>query len=151
MFKKVIPDVLAAIVFIASLVLLRSAPSKTVVAAADNDLRAGDTLVEGDLSLQAMPASAVASDALTDAKLAVGQSLRIDRGQGDILRTSNLGELITLQPDERSRGGEDHRRDRPGLVARPRPKGRHRGIRTDAVARYTGDFLEGHHRRAASY
>jgi len=101
MFKKVIPYVLAVIVFIAALVLLRPAPSKTVVVAA-YDLRAGHTLVEGDLSLQAMPASSVASDALTDTKLAVGQSLRIDRGQGDILRTSNLGELITLQPDERA-------------------------------------------------
>jgi len=101
MFKKVIPYVLAVIVFIAALVLLRPAPSKTVVVAA-YDLRAGHTLVEGDLSLQAMPASAVASDALTDASLAVGQTLRIDRGQGDILRTSNLGELITLQPDERA-------------------------------------------------
>ena len=101
MFKKVIPYVLAIIVFFAAMVLLRPAPSKTVVVAA-YDLRAGHTLVESDLSIQAMPASAVASDALTDAKLAVGQTLRIDRGQGDILRTSNLGEMITLQPDERA-------------------------------------------------
>jgi pilus assembly protein CpaB len=101
MFKKVIPYVLAIIVFFAALVLLRPAPSKTVVMAA-HDLRAGHTLAESDLSLQAMPASAVTSDALTDTKLAIGQTLRIDRGQGDILRTSNLGEVITLQPDERA-------------------------------------------------
>ena len=101
MFKKIVPFVLAIIVFLAALVLLRPAPSKTVVTAA-HDLRAGHTLTESDLVLLSMPANAVASDALTDKSLAVGQTLRIDRGQGDILRTSNLGEMITLQPDERA-------------------------------------------------
>ena len=69
---------------------------------AAHDLRAGHTLVDSDLVLQAMPANAVASDALTDIQQAVGQTLKIDRGQGDILRTSNFGEMITLQPDERA-------------------------------------------------
>jgi pilus assembly protein CpaB len=101
MFKKIIPYVLAIIVFFAAMVLLRPAPSKTVVVAA-HDLRAGHTLVDSDLVIQAMPASSVASDALTDTKQAVGQTLKIDRGQGDILRSSNLGELISLQPDERA-------------------------------------------------
>jgi pilus assembly protein CpaB len=101
MFKKIIPYVLAIIVFFAAMLLLRPAPSKTVVVAA-HDLRAGHTLVDGDLILQAMPASSVASDALTDSKQAVGQTLKLDRGQGDILRTSNLGELISLQLDERA-------------------------------------------------
>ena len=101
MFKKIIPYVLAIIVFFAAMLLLRPAPSKTVVVAA-HDLRAGHTLVEGDLTVQAMPASSVASDALTDSKQAVGQTLKIARGQGDILRSSNLGEIITLQPDERA-------------------------------------------------
>jgi pilus assembly protein CpaB len=101
MFKKIIPYVLAIIVFFAAMILLRPAPSKTVVVAA-HDLRAGHTLVESDLTVQPMPASSVASDALTDTKQAVGQTLKLDRGQGDILRTSNLGELITLQPDERA-------------------------------------------------
>jgi pilus assembly protein CpaB len=101
MFKKVFPYVLAAIVFIAALVLLRPAPSRTVVVAA-YDLRAGHTLAESDLILQAMPANAVAIDALTDISQAVGQTLRLDRGQGDIIRTSNLGEMISLQPDERA-------------------------------------------------
>ena len=101
MFKKIIPYVLAIIVFFAAMILLRPAPSKTVVVAA-HDLRAGHTLVDSDLVIQAMPASSVAADALTDTKQAVGQTLKLDRGQGDILRTSNLGELITLQPDERA-------------------------------------------------
>ena len=101
MFKKIIPYVLAIIVFFAAMILLRPAPSKTVVVAA-HDLRAGHTLVDSDLTIQPMPANSVASDALTDTKQAVGQTLKLDRGQGDILRTSNLGELITLQPDERA-------------------------------------------------
>jgi pilus assembly protein CpaB len=101
MFKKIIPYVLAIIVFFAAMLLLRPAPSKAVIVAA-HDLRAGHTLVDSDLVIQAMPASSVASDALTDSKQAVGQTLKIDRGQGDILRSSNLGELITLQPDERA-------------------------------------------------
>jgi pilus assembly protein CpaB len=101
MFKKIIPYILAIIVFFAAMVLLRPAPSKTVVVAA-HDLRAGHTLVDGDLTVQAMPASSVASDSLTESKQAVGQTLKLDRGQGDILRTSNLGELISLQPDERA-------------------------------------------------
>jgi pilus assembly protein CpaB len=101
MFKKIIPYVLAIIVFFAAMLLLRPAPSKMVVVAA-HDLRAGHTLVDGDLTVQAMPASSVASDSLTESKQAVGQTLKLDRGQGDILRSSNLGELITLQPDERA-------------------------------------------------
>jgi pilus assembly protein CpaB len=101
MFKKVIPYVLAILVFFVALILLHPAPSKMVVVAA-HDLPAGHTLVAGDLSLVALPASSVASDALTNTRLAVGQTLKIDRGQGDILRTSNLGEMITLQPDERA-------------------------------------------------
>ncbi len=101
MFKKVLPYILAAVVFFAALIMLRPAPSKTVVVAAQ-DLHAGHVLVESDLSLQAMPANAVASDAITDIQQAVGQSIKIDRGQGDIIRTSNLGELITLQGNERA-------------------------------------------------
>ena len=101
MLKKVIPYVLAVIVFFAALVMLHPAASKTVVVAA-HDLSAGHTLLAADLSLVAMPASSIASDALTDTKLAIGQTLKIDRGAGDILRTSNLGQMITLQPDERA-------------------------------------------------
>jgi pilus assembly protein CpaB len=101
MLKKVIPYVLAVIVFFAALVMLHPAASKTVVVAA-HDLSAGHTLLATDLSLMAMPANSIASDALTDTKLAIGQTLKIDRGTGDILRTSNLGQMITLQPDERA-------------------------------------------------
>ncbi len=101
MLKKVIPYVLAAIVFFLSLALMRPSPSKTVVVAA-HDLPAGHVLVESDLKLQAMPQTAVASDALTELKAAVGQTLKLDRGAGDILRSSNFGQSLPLQPNERA-------------------------------------------------
>ena len=101
MLKKVLPYVLAAIVFFLALALLRPAPSKTVVVAA-HDLSAGHILSESDLALQAMPMNAVSNDALPDIKSAVGQSLRLDRSTGDIIRSSNFGQLIPLQPNERA-------------------------------------------------
>jgi len=101
MLRKALPYVLAAIVFFVALALIRPAPSKTVVVAAQ-DLKAGHVLAESDLALRSMPASAVASDALTSIQPAVGQALRIDRGAGDIIRSSNFGEMIALQPNERA-------------------------------------------------
>ncbi len=101
MLKKVLPYVLAAIVFFLSLALMRPAPSKTVVVAA-HDLSAGHVLTEADLKLQAMPQPSIANDSLTDIKAAVGQSLKLDRGSGDIIRSSNFGQMIPLQPNERA-------------------------------------------------
>jgi len=101
MFKKVIPVILAILVFVVAFVLLQPAPSASVVVAA-HDLRAGHFLTESDVELRALPANAVAPDAATDIAAVVGQSLRIDRGTGDVIRSTQLGELITLQPDERA-------------------------------------------------
>jgi len=53
------------------------------------------------LAVQAMPANSVASDALTDTKQASGKRSS-STGPGRYLAYSNLGELITLQPDERA-------------------------------------------------
>ncbi len=101
MLKKVLPYVAAVIVFFLAMALLRPAPSKTVVVAA-HDLSAGHVLVESDLKLQAMPQTAVADDALIAIKAAVGQSLRLDRSTGDIIRNTNFGQMIPLQPNERA-------------------------------------------------
>ncbi len=101
MIKKVLPYVFAVIVFVLALVLLRPAPSKRVVVAAA-DLRAGHVLAVSDLVLRAFPADAVPADAVSDTTLLVGQSLRIDRGQGDVIRLSHLGEVVALQPNERA-------------------------------------------------
>jgi pilus assembly protein CpaB len=101
MIKKVLPIILALVVFAAAFILLQPAPSKTVVVAA-YDLNAGHILTEADLQLKAMPADAIAADAITKIADAVGQSLRLDRGAGDILRLSNFGQIVTLQPNERA-------------------------------------------------
>lgn len=101
MFKKIIPVILAILVFVVAFVLLQPAPSTSVVVAA-HDLRAGHVLTESDVELRALPANAISPDAATDIAGVVGQSLRIDRGTGDVIRNTQFGELITLQPDERA-------------------------------------------------
>jgi pilus assembly protein CpaB len=101
MFKKIIPVILAILVFVVAFVLLQPAPSTSVVVAA-HDLRAGHVLTESDVELRALPADTISPDAATDIAGVVGQSLRIDRGTGDVIRSTQLGDLITLQPDERA-------------------------------------------------
>ncbi len=101
MLKKIVPVFLAALTFFAALFLLRPAPSQTVVVATA-DLRAGQVLTEADLALKPLPQDVVAADALTDITQAIGQTLRIDRGQGDVICASQLGEMIALQPNERA-------------------------------------------------
>ncbi|HUI87299.1 MAG TPA: Flp pilus assembly protein CpaB [Anaerolineales bacterium] len=99
--KKIFPIILAGIVFVTALVLLRPAPSRVVVVAA-TDLRAGHVLKDTDLSLLSVPESALAPDVITDKTLVIGQPLRIDRGQGDVIRASQIGNLIQVQPNERA-------------------------------------------------
>lgn len=99
--KKAFPLIIAAIVFVIALVLLRPAPSRTVVVAA-YDLRAGHVLQEEDLMLMSVPEDVLAVDVVTDKAMLVGQPLRIDRGQGDVIRASQLGNLITVEKNERA-------------------------------------------------
>ena len=99
--KKIFPIILAAVVFIVALVLLRPAPSRMVVVAA-TDLRAGHVLADSDLTTMSVPDSALATDVITDKSLLIGQPLRIDRGQGDVIRASQVGNLIQVQPNERA-------------------------------------------------
>ena len=99
--KKVFPIILAAIVFVVALVMLRPAPSRVVVVAA-TDLRAGHVLQDVDLTLMSVPEDVLAADIITDKAMLVGQPLRIDRGQGDVIRASQLGNLIKLEPNERA-------------------------------------------------
>ena len=99
--KKVLSIIFAAIIFVVALVLVRPAPSRTVVVAAA-DLRAGHVLTDADLAMMSVPNSALAADVITDKALVVGQPLRIDRGQGDAIRASQVGNLIQVQPNERA-------------------------------------------------
>jgi pilus assembly protein CpaB len=99
--KKAFPLVIAAIVFVVALVLLRPAPSRTVVTAA-YDLRAGHVLQDEDLALMSVPDDVLAMDVITDKAMLIGQPLRIDRGQGDVIRASQLGNLIAVEANERA-------------------------------------------------
>ncbi len=99
--KKIFPIVIAAVIFIVALVLLRPAPSRMVVVAA-TDLHAGHVLTDSDLTLMSVPDNALASDVITDKSMVVGQPLRIDRGQGDVIRASQIGNLIQVAPNERA-------------------------------------------------
>ena len=99
--KKAFPLVIAAIVFIIALVLLQPAPSRMVVTAA-YDLRAGHVLQDEDLTLMSVPDDVLAVDVITDKAMLIGQPLRIDRGQGDVIRASQLGNLIAVEKNERA-------------------------------------------------
>lgn len=98
---KLIPIILAVVIFVAAFALLQPAPSETVVVAA-YDLPAGRALRDEDIVLRAMPAEAIPPDAMRDTALVLGQSINMDRGQGDVIRQSQLGEVIQLQPNERA-------------------------------------------------
>lgn len=99
--KKLFPIVIAASVFLIAFAVLRPAPSQLVVVAA-HDLKGGHVLAEQDIEMKAVPAEILAEDVVTDATLVIGQPLRIDRGKGDVIRSSHIGNLITLQPNERA-------------------------------------------------
>jgi Flp pilus assembly protein CpaB len=98
---KLLPIILAIVIFVAALVMLQPAPSTAVLIAA-YDLPAGRILADGDVVLRALPADAVPPDALTDLSLAIGQAISIDRGQGDVIRESQLGDIVRLQANERA-------------------------------------------------
>jgi pilus assembly protein CpaB len=98
--KKIFPLLIAVLVAGLAMVLLSPPPSKTVVTAA-YDLRAGHVLVDTDLTLRSVQQDSLSPDAITDKSLVIGQPLRIDRSQGDVLRASQLGNLISLTGEER--------------------------------------------------
>lgn len=98
--KKIFPIILAAVLFFVAYAILLPEPSKQVVVST-RDLKAGHVILEGDIEVRAVSAATVPIDAVSDPVLVVGQSLRIDRGQGDVIRASQLGTLLNLAPNER--------------------------------------------------
>ncbi len=103
MLKKVLPYLLAGVVFLFALALLRP-PAQMQVVTAALDLPAGHTLTEGDLTLRSLPAEALPTEGvITDPLQAVGQTLRVDRTAGDVILTTHLGESqVALKADERA-------------------------------------------------
>ena len=103
MIKKVLPYILAGLVFFVALALIRP-PAQQPVAVAAADLPAGHMLTEGDLELKSLPVDLLPPEgAITDPAQAVGQALQIDRSAGDLVLMTHLGEKpVTLAPDERA-------------------------------------------------
>ena len=99
--KKLFPIIIAAVVFLVAFVILRPAPSRMVAVAA-RDIKAGHVIAEEDIELKPVPAELLPSDVITDEAVVLGQPLRIDRGKGDVIRTSHIGNLVTLQANERA-------------------------------------------------
>jgi pilus assembly protein CpaB len=99
--KRFIPLLLALVVFIIALFILQP-ESKITVGVLVFDLPAGHVLTIDDLEPREIPASMAPADAVTSSAEAVGQTLKIDRSAGDVLRLSQLGEPMSLQPGERA-------------------------------------------------
>ena len=103
MIKKVLPYILAGLVFFVTLALIRP-PAQQPVAVAAADLPAGHVLTDGDLELKSLPVDLLPPEgAITDPAQVVGQALQIDRSAGDLVLMTHLGEKpVTLAPDERA-------------------------------------------------
>jgi pilus assembly protein CpaB len=99
--KKLIPYLIAAIIFIVVLIMLRPAPSKATVVAAVS-MPAGHVITAADLTTINIPASLLPAEAVFDPNQLVGQTLSVDRTPGDLVLTSMTGEPISLQPNERA-------------------------------------------------
>lgn len=99
--RKIVPLVVAAVVFLAAIVLIQPAPSTQVVVAAV-DLSAGHVIQAGDVKLQEFPDELLPAGALLGMEQVVGQTLAIERAAGDIIRGMNLGEPVKLLPNERA-------------------------------------------------
>jgi pilus assembly protein CpaB len=100
--KRILPLLLAAIIFAVALVLMRPEPTVPIVTAA-RDLPTGYQIAEADLQVRPMPKSMAPSGAFNDPSAAIGGTLSIPRAAGDVLFPANLGgEQLILAPDERA-------------------------------------------------
>jgi pilus assembly protein CpaB len=117
--KKLLPILIALPVFLVSLLLLRPEPTTPVVTAA-RDLPEGTMLTASDVTTRQVPKSQVPNGALSDTSTVTGQTLRVFRGEGDVINPSHFGgEVITLAADERAVA--IHVTDAAGLAGLIRP------------------------------
>jgi len=99
--RRLIPISIAIVVFVGALALIRPERTLSVVVAA-SDMSAGRTISAADLEVREVPQRLVPADSLTDPAAAVGQALIVDRVAGDVIRPGNLGQPVTLGPEERA-------------------------------------------------
>jgi len=100
--KRLLPLLMAGIVFVIALVLIQ--PESTVaLVIASRDLPAGHQITAGDLASREFPKSLAPTGAYEDPTPLVGQVLSIARSSGDIIYPANLGgEKLVLNSDERA-------------------------------------------------
>jgi len=100
--KNILPIILAAVAFIAVLLILSPTPKVEVVTAA-RELPFGHTVQSEDIRISSLPKDILPKDALTDPAQIVGLTINVGRSEGDIIRLSHVGEQpMTLSPDERA-------------------------------------------------
>ncbi|RCK72770.1 MAG: hypothetical protein ANABAC_1304 [Anaerolineae bacterium] len=100
--KKLLPVLIAGLVFFVALGLSRPEKQAEVVVAAV-DLPARHTIQQGDVILKSLPFSSVPQDGYNRIEDLYGQTLKFDRMAGDIILASHLGgQNIELQPNERA-------------------------------------------------
>jgi pilus assembly protein CpaB len=117
--KKLLPIMLALPVFLLSLLFMRPEATTPVVVAAI-DLPEGHILAPSDIKVSQLPKSQAPQDSISDPATLIGQRLRVFRGQGDVIKPSNLGgEVISLARDERAVA--IHVTDAAGLAGLIRP------------------------------
>jgi Flp pilus assembly protein CpaB len=101
MIRRLIPISIAAAVFLGALFVIRPEATKAVVVAA-GDIPAGRALQSSDLEVKEIPERLAPADAFDSSAPILGKTLMVDRGKGDVIRPSSLGEVVTLGPDERA-------------------------------------------------
>ena len=100
--KKFVPIILAVVAFLAVWMFLSPEP-QGMVAVAAVDISVGHLIQSADIEIKSMPESIIPADAVTNLGDVLGMTLKVDRAQGDIIRTSQIGEeAISLEPDERA-------------------------------------------------
>lgn len=101
MLRKLLPLLLAGVTFI--FVWLALSPGQqTQIAVAAVDLPAGHVIRAEDVTMRAVPADLVPTNALSATTPLLGQTLAVPRTAGDALLLSHLGQAVTLKPDERA-------------------------------------------------
>ena len=117
--KKLLPIVIACLVFLLSLIFLRPEATTPVIVAAI-DLPEGHTLIASDVQVNQVPKSQAPQGVFSDPSQVTGATLRVFRGAGDVINPSHLGgEVISLAPNERAVA--IHVTDAAGLAGLIRP------------------------------
>jgi len=100
--KKLIAAAAAIVVFVIALILMR--PEGTVpLPVAAVGLPQGHRLTETDIQMKQLPKSAMPEGAIADPKQLIGQTLRVERSQGDFFYPTSLGgETLELNANERA-------------------------------------------------